>query len=254
MTNTFIPEHGKRTTLRDVAREAGVSIKTVSRVVNDEPLVNEATAARVADAVKRLGYRPNELARSLKGQRSHTIGLVIDDVSNPFMAICAQAIEAVAREHGHALVLCDSHADLRQESDYVGLLTQRQVDGLLIVPARGHDSHLEAEQAAGLPVVPSTGPRRASAPTRCWSRTARARGRRRNTSSTTATSASPSSVTSATSIPPANASKATKKRWRPRACNPSTPWTPIPSGRARRRRKASWTHQTRPRPSSPPTS
>ena len=86
MTNSFTPEHGKRTTLRDVAREAGVSIKTVSRVVNEEPLVNEATAARVADAVKRLGYRPNELARSLKGQRSGTIGLVIDDVSNPFMA------------------------------------------------------------------------------------------------------------------------------------------------------------------------
>ena len=94
MTNTFIPGRGKRTTLRDVAREAGISIKTVSRVVNREPLVNEATAARVADAVEKLGYRPNELARSLKGQRSRTIGLVIDDVSNPYMAICAQAIEA----------------------------------------------------------------------------------------------------------------------------------------------------------------
>jgi LacI family transcriptional regulator len=153
MTDTFVPEHGRRTTLRDVAREAGVSIKTVSRVVNKEPLVNEATAARVAAVITRLGYRPNELARSLKGQRSHTIGLVIDDVSNPFMATCAQAIEAVAREHDHALVLCDSHADLREESDYVGLLTQRRVDGLLIVPARGHDSHLQAEQESGLPVV-----------------------------------------------------------------------------------------------------
>lgn len=140
-------------TLRDVAREAGVSIKTVSRVVNREPLVNEATAARVADAVERLGYRPNELARALKGQRSRTIALVIDDVSNPFMATCAQAIEAVARKRGHALILCDSHADLRMESGYVGLLTQRRVDGLLIVPARGHDANLKGEQEAGLPVV-----------------------------------------------------------------------------------------------------
>ena len=57
---------------------------------------------------------------------------MIDDVSNPFMATCAQAIEAVARERGHALILCDSHADLRMESGYVGLLTQRRVDGLLI--------------------------------------------------------------------------------------------------------------------------
>ena len=153
MTGVYIPEPGRRVTLRDVALEAGVSIKTVSRVVNKEPEVNETTAARVAEVVEKLGYRPNELARSLKGRRSRTIGLVIDDVSNPFMATCAQAIEAVAREHGHALILCDSHADIREEDAYVGLLTRRQVDGLLIVPARGHDAHLKAEQRAGLPVV-----------------------------------------------------------------------------------------------------
>ena len=153
MTNVFVPGPGRRVTLRDVAREAGVSIKTVSRVVNGEPAVNEATAVRVEKVVERLGYRPNELARSLKGRRSHTIGLVIADVSNPFMAICAQAIEKVAREHGNALILCDSHADIRAEDAYVGLLTQRQVDGLLIVPARGRDAHLKAEQEAGLPVV-----------------------------------------------------------------------------------------------------
>lgn len=153
MTGTSISGSGKRVTLRDVAREAGVSIKTASRVVNDEPAVNVTTAARVAEVVDRLGYRPNELARSLKGQRSRTIGLVIADVSNPFMATCAQAIEAVAREHGHALILCDSHANLGMEGDYVGLLTQRQVDGLLIVPAHGRDDHLKTEQRAGLPIV-----------------------------------------------------------------------------------------------------
>ena len=153
MTGVSIPQPGRRVTLRDVAREAGVSIKTVSRVVNKEPEVNEATAARVAGVVEKLGYRPNELARGLKGSRSRTIGLVIDDVSNPFMATCAQAIEAVAREHGHALILCDSHADIGEEGAYVGLLTRRQVDGLLLVPARGHDAHLKAEQEAGLPVV-----------------------------------------------------------------------------------------------------
>jgi LacI family transcriptional regulator len=153
MTDVSIPGPGRRVTLRDVALEAGVSIKTVSRVVNGEPAVNESTAVRVADVVERLGYRPNELARSLKGQRSRTIGLVIADVSNPFMATCAQAIEGVAQEHGHALILCDSHADLQAEGDYIGLLTQRQVDGLLIVPAHGRDAHLKAELRAGLPVV-----------------------------------------------------------------------------------------------------
>lgn len=152
MTGTSIPP-GKRVTLKDVAIEAGVSIKTVSRVVNGESTVNDTTATRVAGVAKRLGYRPNELARSLRGQRSHTIGLVIADVSNPFMATCAQAIEEVAQEHGHALILCDSHADLRSEDAYIGLLTQRQVDGLLLVPARGHSAHLETERQAGLPVV-----------------------------------------------------------------------------------------------------
>ncbi|MBA2511053.1 MAG: LacI family DNA-binding transcriptional regulator, partial [Rubrobacteraceae bacterium] len=67
MTGVLIPGPGKRVTLRDVALEAGVSIKTVSRVVNGEPAVNAATAVRVAGVVERLGYRPNELARSLKG-------------------------------------------------------------------------------------------------------------------------------------------------------------------------------------------
>ncbi|CAA9431779.1 MAG: Transcriptional regulator, LacI family [uncultured Rubrobacteraceae bacterium] len=153
MTGTYKPRPGKRTTLRDVALEAGVSIKTASRVVNGEPTVNAVMADRVEDAVERLGYRPNELARGLKGRRSRTIGLIIADVSNPFMAICAQAIEGVARERGHALILCDSRADLRAEDVYVGLLTQRQVDGLLLVPAQGRNTCLNAEQRAGLPVV-----------------------------------------------------------------------------------------------------
>ena len=152
-TMVSVSKSGRKVTLRDVAREAGVSIKTASRVVNGEPFVHEATAARVAGVVDRLGYKPNELARGLKGQRSHTIGLVVADVSNPFMATCAQAIEAVAREHGHALILCDSHANLGMEGDYVGLLTQRQVDGLLIAPAHGRDVHLISEQQAGLPIV-----------------------------------------------------------------------------------------------------
>ncbi len=153
MTDTFTPRPSRRVTLRDVALEAGVSIKTASRVVNRESTVNAAMADRVEDAVERLDYRPNELARSLKGRRSRTIGLIIADISNPFMATCAQAIEGVAREHGHALILCDSHADLRMEGTYVELLTQRQVDGLLLVPAHGRNIRLKTEQRAGLPVV-----------------------------------------------------------------------------------------------------
>lgn len=153
MVETFRHRQDRRITLGDVAREAGVSIKTVSRVVNNEPNVHPATAARVAEVVERLDYRPNELARSLKGHRSRTIGLLVDDISNPFMASCAQAIEGVTRERGYSLILCDSHADLQMESAYVGLLTQRQIDGLLLVPTHGNNVHLKTEQQAGLPVV-----------------------------------------------------------------------------------------------------
>src|SRR5918999_738279 len=153
MAETSRHRQNRRITIRDVAREAGVSIKTVSRVVNKEPNVNPATAARVSEVVERLNYRPNEMARRLKGYRSRTIGLMVDDISNPFMATCAQAIEGVAWEHGYALILCDSHADLQVEGAYIGLLMQRQIDGLLLAPAYGRNVHLKTEQQAGLPIV-----------------------------------------------------------------------------------------------------
>jgi LacI family transcriptional regulator len=115
--------------------------------------VSPTTAARVREAVARLGYRPNQLARSLQGRRSRTIGLMIADVSNPFYAECVKAVEEVAREHGYAVVLCASDEDAAIEREYVGLLSQRRVDGLLVVPAADGHEYLEEEQAAGLPVV-----------------------------------------------------------------------------------------------------
>ncbi len=153
MLNSSSGRSSGRPTLRDVAKEAGVSIKTVSRVVNGEPAVSPATAARVGKAVARLGYRPNQLARSLQGQRSRTIGLMIADVSNPFYAGCVKAVEETAREHGYAVILCASGEDAAIEREYVGLLTQRRVDGLLLIPAADGDGCLAEEQAAGLPIV-----------------------------------------------------------------------------------------------------
>jgi LacI family transcriptional regulator len=142
-----------RPTLRDVAREARVSIKTASRVVNGEPAVSQATAARVREAVARLGYRPNQLARSLQGRRSRTIAVMIADISNPFYAGCVKAVEEVARRHGYAVILCASDENEELQREYVGLLTQRRIDGLLLVPAAGEQRYLAEEQAAGLPMV-----------------------------------------------------------------------------------------------------
>ena len=96
-----------RPTLRDVAAVAGVSFKTVSRVVNGEAGVRPATAARVLDAVRQLGFQPNEIASSLKrGVSRDTIGLVIEDVANPFFARLLRAVEEVTRERGLLVITC----------------------------------------------------------------------------------------------------------------------------------------------------
>lgn len=143
----------KRVTLREVAREAGVSIKTVSRVMNGEPAVKAVTYARVRGAIDRLGYRPNELARGLKGSRSRTIGLVIADISNPFFADLCKEVEEIARARGYSVILCASAEDAAAEQEYVELLLQRRIDGLLLVPAPGTHGYLERERGAGLPIV-----------------------------------------------------------------------------------------------------
>ena len=142
-----------RVTIRDVAGEAGVSIKTVSRVLNGEPAVAPQTAAKVAEAASRLGYKPNELARGLKARQTRTIGLIIADVSNPFFADCCKAIEQTLAQRGYALILCASGENPDSERAYVDLLSRRRIDGLLIAPAPGGGEHLRREVSAGLPVV-----------------------------------------------------------------------------------------------------
>jgi LacI family transcriptional regulator len=146
-----------RPTLRDVAASAGVSPKTVSRVVNGEPNVDSVTAQRVADAIATLGYRRNEVARSLRpGQSLAAVGLVIGDVSNPFYAAIARAVEGVAAAHGRLLVTASSDDDPRRERELVLAIAHR-VDGLLVIPAgkeggEGH-AYLGAERQMGTPVV-----------------------------------------------------------------------------------------------------
>jgi LacI family transcriptional regulator len=142
--------------MREVAREAGVSLKTVSRVVNSESGVGPATAARVTDAIAVLGYRRNEIARSLRpGQASATVGLVIGDAANPFYSAIARAVEEVARRHRHLLITASSEDDPEREREIVHALTRHRVDGLLIVPAGrgGGQRYLQTELRLGTPIV-----------------------------------------------------------------------------------------------------
>ncbi len=145
---------GRRPTMIDVAREARVALKTVSRVVNDEPGVRPATAERVNRAIARLRYRRNDLARRL---RSHaptaTIGLVVEDVASPRAAAILAGVEDVVRHLGWLVVAAGCGEDAERERWLVAAMVERQVDGLLLVPASDDHRYLRSEVRRGTPVV-----------------------------------------------------------------------------------------------------
>jgi LacI family transcriptional regulator len=143
-----------RPTLRDVAAVAGVSFKTVSRVVNGEPGVRPATAERVLGAVRQLGFQPNEIASSLKrGVSRDTIGLVIEDVANPFFARLLRAVEEVTRERGLLVITASSDEDPARERQVIDSLVKRRVNGLLVVPAGRDHRYLSRELRMGMAIV-----------------------------------------------------------------------------------------------------
>jgi LacI family transcriptional regulator len=142
-----------RPTMRDVAVTAGVSVKTVSRVVNGEAGVRSATAARVDAAIQRLGFARNDIARSLRSGRAGAIGLVIEDVANPFYSAIARTVEDAARARGHLLITGSCEEDPKLERQLALRLLRRLVDALLIVPAGADHRYLAPELAAGVPIV-----------------------------------------------------------------------------------------------------
>jgi LacI family transcriptional regulator len=144
----------RRATMNDVARLAGVSIKTVSRVVNDEPGVHADTAERVLTAIARLGFRRNIGALNLRrGSSTGTIGLVLEDVANPFYSGLTRAAEEVARRFGRQVLTGSSDEDPVRERELSLEFCARRVDGLIVVPAGTRHGHLMPEIASGTPVV-----------------------------------------------------------------------------------------------------
>ncbi|WP_420538146.1 LacI family DNA-binding transcriptional regulator [Nonomuraea pusilla] len=142
-----------RPTMKDVASAAGVALKTVSRVVNDEPGVHPDTAERVRAAIERLGYSRNESARVLRSGRTATIGLVIEDVADPFYSGLSRAVEDVAIEHGCLLMSGSSGEQPGRERELVLAFCTRRVDGLIVVPAGDDHAYLQPELETGTPVV-----------------------------------------------------------------------------------------------------
>ena len=145
----------RRPTMRDVADRAGVSFKTVSRVVNEEGGVSEDLVSRVEQAIAALGYRPDDRARHLRQTASRTgaIGFILVDVANPFFSSILRGIEEVARKHDY-LVLAGSTDGLREREDQlVEAFVARRVDGLVVVPSGPGAGPLQAELERGTPVV-----------------------------------------------------------------------------------------------------
>jgi LacI family transcriptional regulator len=139
--------------IRDVAAEAGVSVGTVSNVLNRPEAVAPATRARVEEAIAALGFVRNESARQLRAGRSRTVGLVVLDVANPFFTDVARGVEEAVAAEGLAVVLCDSAEQADREQRYLDLLEEQRVQGILITPVEGVGTRLRQLRQRGMPVV-----------------------------------------------------------------------------------------------------
>ena len=146
------PTPGSRPTVYDVARHAGVSIKTVSRVANESSGVSPKTRRVVANAIRELGYVPNAAARSLVTGSSHTIGVVVDSISDPFFASLVSVAESRALAAGFSTQVASTGRELQRERDQIVRMARENVRGLLLAPAMGSHDYL-APTLGDIPIV-----------------------------------------------------------------------------------------------------
>lgn len=139
----------------DVAKRAGVSIATVSRVLNNNGKVNEATRARILKAIKELKYQPSRVAKRLRSKSisSNLLGVLIPDIQNPFYVDVLEGIEEVAYNNNYALIMCNFSQDEKKEKLYLEILQSEGIDGLIAAPASENDLMLKKLVNEGLPVV-----------------------------------------------------------------------------------------------------
>jgi LacI family transcriptional regulator, galactose operon repressor len=143
-----------RITMQDVAKRAGVSAMTVSRVVNGREGVDSETQRRVEETIRALDFVPNRIARGLVSQKTQTIGLIVPDVVNPFFAPVVRGAESAARKAGYRVLLCNSEGDLRLEREYIDDLVAHRVEGLLLAPASDRSrSSILSLLRGGFPLV-----------------------------------------------------------------------------------------------------
>jgi LacI family transcriptional regulator len=146
----------KKASLKDIAQKAGVSTALVSYVLNGkekETRVGEAIAKKIREIAKELNYQPNHLAKSLRSGKTHTIGLIIADISNPFFANIARVVEDEAKRNGYTVIIgsCDENAD--KSWDLLNVLLNRQVDGFIIVSCEGSENQVRYLKDRNIPFV-----------------------------------------------------------------------------------------------------
>jgi len=141
------------TTIKDVAKLAGVHPSTVSRVINDDSRISEKTKIKVVQVIQKLGYSPNAIARGLKTKKTQTIGMLIPDISNPFFADLARGVEDAANENSYNVILCNSDEKLEKERTYLEVLKEKRVDGLILCTAHIRDKSILKLEKKKFPYV-----------------------------------------------------------------------------------------------------
>jgi len=140
-------------TMKDVARLAGVGTMTVSRFMNGTASVSKETAIRVEKAIHELSYKPNEMARALRGQRSRSIGLILPYLYDSFFAVCGHAVTTVAKQHGYSVLMTTSNEDPETEYNQAAGMLQRYVEGLIVIPANHGETRLNRALLGKIPLV-----------------------------------------------------------------------------------------------------
>ena len=140
-------------TIKDVAKLAGVSVSTVSRVLNRSGYISVATCEKVYDAVRQLDYKPNSIAQSLKKNSSHTIGLVVTDITNPYFAAIAKGAESYFSQYGYNLIICNTNESPKKEKIHLDMLFDRRVDGILLCSTGQNNAAIQSLLKAEVKII-----------------------------------------------------------------------------------------------------
>jgi LacI family transcriptional regulator len=154
MTLDDTDDEPRRPTMHDVAARAGVALSSVSRALGNHPDVSKRMRRRVLEAAAELGYEPNFLAQSLRTGSTQTIGFIVRDIANPFLAAIANGAERFLRERGYVMLLVNSDGDPEIDADHINVLRRRRVDGLMLnIVAENHQPTLDAIAAVKAPIA-----------------------------------------------------------------------------------------------------